>query len=98
MPCDTRIRNETERKRRLKAKEDLEKKIENNEITVVKQFDGSFRITNWTATEAYASGWCEGCVLRSIQQSGSWMAKQKLSQIGITTKPFVAGSHSDHDH
>jgi len=87
-----------ERRARDAAKKKLEADIAAGRVQVIRKPNGEFAVSGWQQTAAAKSGWCEGCVLRSIQKTGSWAAKQKLAQAGITSKRFVAASHRGHGH
>jgi hypothetical protein len=87
-----------ERQKRDAARKKLEEDIVAGRVQVIRKANGEFAISNWQAQQAAVTGWCEGCVLRTIQQKGSWVAKQKLAQAGLTKKPFVAATHRGHSH
>jgi hypothetical protein len=73
---------EQERRAREEARKKLEADIASGKVQVIRNANGQLSIVGWQQQQAKAAGWCESCVLNSIQKEGSWAAKQKLAQIG----------------
>lgn len=95
MPCDGLV--EEQRRRELLA--ELEVELATGKRRVIRNLKGEVQITSWVGSSAQKAGLCEGCVLRQLQQTGSWVTKQKLAQAGITSnKSFVVSSHNGHSH
>lgn len=94
MPCDGLV-EESKRKQLLA---ELEADLVLGKKRVVRNIKGEVGITNWVGSNCQKSGLCEGCVIRQLQASGSWLVKQKLAAAGVTNKPFVAASHKGHGH
>jgi len=101
MPCDTRIRNAQQAKLRAEAKQKLEeeiaagqRRIEMNPVT------GEVGITDFEQTEAYKQGWCDGCIIRAMQETCTdWEVQSQLAAAGVQAgQSFVSVGHNGHGH
>jgi len=98
MPCDTIRRTPAQQAEAERAYLELEAEIAAGQRQLTKNYFNQFSIVGYAQTAAARAGWCEGCVLRSIQSRGSYFAKAKLEAAGIGSKPFVVAGHTDHKH
>lgn len=98
MPCDAMVRTQKERAAREAAIKALAEELERGTRTVVQNFDGTVSITDWSTTQAASVGWCEGCILRRLKETGSWEVQSVLAKAGITEKSFMVASHRGHSH
>lgn len=79
------------------ARKEFEADLILGKYTLIRNNRGEIKISNWNQSKAAKVGWCDGCLLREIQQKGSWLAKNKLAQYGVTNKSFVTVGHG-HSH
>lgn len=99
MTCDQEYINAQKRREREEAKKKLDADIAAGVVQVVRNGLGQVGIVNWSSQPAAVAGWCEGCVLSSLSNEGTWMTKSKLAAAGVAAgQEFVAASHSGHTH
>jgi hypothetical protein len=100
MPCDT-IRREAEAQKQYEdALKQLEQDIASGKVIVsLNVKTGNVQISNWGEHIAAKAGWCEGCALAKLGETGSYVVKQKLARWGVKQgRSFIAQSHADHVH
>jgi hypothetical protein len=100
MPCDRVVRNTEERELYESGLKQLEADIATGRVVVTMDIKtGRVKVVNWSATNAAKAGWCEGCALAAIAETGNYLAQAKLARWGIKTgRSFVAASHAGHVH
>lgn len=98
MACDTMVRNREAQRLFDHALEQLRDDLEAGRRKILRNIlTGQVSISGWKETQAAATGWCEGCAIRSLETKG-W-ASASLKAGGITkSKPFVVASHNHHKH
>jgi len=106
MPCSSTATTEAQRLAREAAFKKLDADIAAGRAQIIRTADGRVGVARWAATDAARTGWCDGCVLRALQQRGSWATRQKLAAAGVVEgRGFIALAHGhghghgdDHDH
>lgn len=103
MPCDTRWIEPAEIREAREALTELDALIATGAVKVCRNAKGQIEISGWEASRARRAGWCDGCLIRKLEASGSLSARMRLRDARLRPAERFAGhalhaGKRDHDH
>lgn len=99
MPCDARARQAAEQAAFDAALDELAADLAAGRKTISRALNGQLAISNWSKSTAAQAGWCEGCALVKLANTGSPQVRARLAAFGLKAgASFVVASHAGHAH
>lgn len=94
MPCDTRWVEAEEVREAREALAELDALIATGKLKVVRNAQGQIEITDWAFTRASKAGWCDGCAVRKLEQSGSMSTQRLIASAGVRKSGEYFNAHA----
>ena len=86
MPCDTRVREANERRRREEQLKALEQALKSKAAQVAK-VGNHVEIRGWVGR----GDWCDECAIRALRQSSDFQVRAMIAQAVPAGVPLVFG-------